>query len=122
MDLIRAFIADLPLILRVVALAGVAALAHLVVLLLRRSSSTLLQSVGDRRYRKLRSVGTLATSIAMFVELQSALEASVFIPNRTINNVINYPRGYVRCIVDVTLRGDEDARRATEAAALNSSR
>jgi small conductance mechanosensitive channel len=54
-----------------------------------------------------------------FVELQNALGASVFIPNRTINNVINYPRGYVRCIVDVTLRGDEDAKRAAEAYALS---
>ncbi|MDH3375155.1 MAG: hypothetical protein OEM85_17490 [Gammaproteobacteria bacterium] len=44
--------------------------------------------------------------------------ASVFIPNRTINNVINYPRGSVRCIVDITLRGDETQRGATEAVAL----
>ena len=53
-----------------------------------------------------------------FVELRNALGASVFIPNRTINNVINYPRGYVRCIVDVTLRGDDDAKRAAEETAL----
>ncbi|HEU4618522.1 MAG TPA: mechanosensitive ion channel domain-containing protein [Gammaproteobacteria bacterium] len=49
-----------------------------------------------------------------FVKLQNALGASVYIPNRTINNVINYPRGYVRCIVDVTLLGDE-AQRASMA-------
>ena len=53
-----------------------------------------------------------------FVELQNALGASVFIPNRTINNVINYPRGYVRCIADVTLRGDDDSKRAAEEIAL----
>lgn len=47
-----------------------------------------------------------------FIELENALGASVFIPNRTINNVINYPRGYVRCIVDVTLLGDEDSKLA----------
>jgi small conductance mechanosensitive channel len=41
-----------------------------------------------------------------FVELENALGGTVFIPNRTINNVINYPRGYVRCLVDVTLLGD----------------
>ena len=53
----------------------------------------------------------IVRSISMrFVELQNALGASVFIPNRTINNVINYPRGYVRCIVDVTLRGDANAK------------
>ncbi len=41
-----------------------------------------------------------------FVELENALGAYVFVPNRTINNVINYPRGYVRCIADVALAGD----------------
>jgi small conductance mechanosensitive channel len=50
-----------------------------------------------------------------FVELENALGASVFIPNRTINNVINYPRGYVRCIVDITLRGNDAERNAIEA-------
>ncbi len=45
-----------------------------------------------------------------FVELENALGAQVFIPNRTINNVINYPRGYIRCLVDVSLLGDADAR------------
>ena len=42
-------------------------------------------------------------SIGMrFTVLENALGAEVFIPNRSITNVINYPRGYVRCIVDVT--------------------
>ena len=41
-----------------------------------------------------------------FVELENALGATVFVPNRTIANVVNYPRGYVRCYVDVTLLGD----------------
>lgn len=45
-----------------------------------------------------------------FVELENALGAKVFIPNRTINNVINYPRGYVRCLVDITLTGDAATR------------
>lgn len=53
-----------------------------------------------------------------FVELGNAMGATVFIPNRTINNVINYPRGYVRCIVDITLRGDDTSRDAIEATAL----
>src|SRR5687767_4431636 len=38
-----------------------------------------------------------------FVELENALGGTVFVPNRTISSVINYPRGYVRCFVDVTL-------------------
>lgn len=45
-----------------------------------------------------------------FIELENALGARVFIPNRTINNVVNYPRGYIRCLVDVTLRGDPEVR------------
>jgi small-conductance mechanosensitive channel len=45
-----------------------------------------------------------------FVELENALGATVFIPNRTISNVINYPRGYVRCLVDITLLGDAAAK------------
>jgi small conductance mechanosensitive channel len=49
-----------------------------------------------------------------FVELENAMGATVFIPNRTISNVINYPRGYVRCVVDITLRGDDANRDATE--------
>lgn len=53
-----------------------------------------------------------------FVELGNAMGATVFIPNRTINNVINYPRGYVRCIVDITLLGDDANRDAIEASAL----
>jgi len=41
-------------------------------------------------------------SIGMrFTVLENAMGAEVFIPNRSITNVINYPRGYVRCIVDV---------------------
>ena len=61
----------------------------------------------------------IVTAITMrFVELENAMGAAVFIPNRTISNVINYPRGYVRCIVDITLRGDESNRNAIEASAL----
>lgn len=195
MSVLQTVYSDWPLFLKVAAFAGVAVLAHLFVVLLRGFSKKLLDSPGGRRYRKLRSVGTLTTSIVVFVvyflaiglilrefgvsltaylasasvvglavgfgsqgivqdvvtgltfifsdlvdvgdlveisgqtgivrsismrfvELENALGASVFIPNRTINNVINYPRGYVRCIVDVTLRGDDGAKRATEATAL----
>ncbi len=67
MSPVQSILADWPLVLRVAALAGIAMLAHLLVVLIRRFSSTLLHGAGDRRYRKLRSVGTLATSITMFV-------------------------------------------------------
>ena len=184
-----------PIALRVLALAVVAVAAHLIVLMLRGFSRKLLYGGSDRRYRKLKSVATLATSVTIFVlyflvlglilrefgvsltaylasasvvglaigfgsqgvvqdvvtgltfifsdlvdvgdlveisgqtgivrsismrfvELRNAMGASVFIPNRTINNVINYPRGYVRCIVDVTLRGDDHARQRAEDSAL----
>lgn len=62
--------------------------------------------------------GVVKAITMRFVELENAMGASVFIPNRTINNVINYPRGYVRCIVDITLRGDRDLHDATETIAL----
>jgi small-conductance mechanosensitive channel len=53
-----------------------------------------------------------------FVELENALGGTVFVPNRTISNVINYPRGYVRCYVDVTLLGDAALRDRMEADAV----
>jgi small-conductance mechanosensitive channel len=43
-----------------------------------------------------------------FVVLKNHLAAEVFIPNRTITNVINYRRGYVRCLVDVRLSSQEN--------------
>lgn len=196
MDFFKSMFEASPQYLRIFMLAGVAVLAHLLVVIIRRLSTALLHSVSDRRYRKLRSIGTLATSIAMFVvyflalglilrdfgvsltaylasasvlglaigfgsqgvvqdvvtgltfifsdlvdvgdlveisgqtgivrsismrfvELQNAMGASVFIPNRTISNVINYPRGYVRCIVDVTLKGDEQAKQAAAKTAVS---
>lgn len=46
----------------------------------------------------------IVRSISMrFTVLENALGAVVFIPNRSITNVINYPRGYVRCLVDVMM-------------------
>lgn len=50
--------------------------------------------------------GVVKAITMRFVELENGRGARVFIPNRTISNVINYPRGYIRCIVDITLRGD----------------
>ena len=47
-----------------------------------------------------------------FIELQNSFGARVFIPNRTITNVINYPRGYVRFIVDIRLSEEPQAAEA----------
>ncbi len=63
--------------------------------------------------------GVVKAITMRFIELENAIGAAVFIPNRTISNVINYPRGYVRCIVDVTLRGDEAAKNAAEKTAIS---
>ena len=38
-----------------------------------------------------------------FTILKNAYGSHVFIPNRTIANVVNYPRGYMRCLVDITI-------------------
>ena len=55
-------------------------------------------------------IGRVKGITMRFVELENALGAREFIPNRTVNNVINYPKGYIRCIADVTLIGDAQLR------------
>lgn len=46
-------------------------------------------------------------SIGMrFTVLTNSMGAEVFIPNRTIANVVNYQSGYVRCLADITLSKD----------------
>lgn len=50
----------------------------------------------------------IVQSIGMrFTVLLNPLGAQVFIPNRTLANVIIYPRGYVRCYADIGLSDDE---------------
>lgn len=44
-----------------------------------------------------------------FTVLRNPMGAEIFVPNRSILNVIAYPRGYVRCFVDVTLPEDGEA-------------
>jgi small-conductance mechanosensitive channel len=43
-----------------------------------------------------------------FTVLQNAMGADVMIPNRSITNVINNPRGYVPVEADVTLVPDQE--------------
>ena len=47
--------------------------------------------------------GIVQTIGMRFTVLKNHLGAEVYIPNRTITTVVNYPRGYVRCLVDITL-------------------
>jgi small conductance mechanosensitive channel len=62
--------------------------------------------------------GVVRSVTMRFVELENSLGGTVFVPNRTISSVTNYPRGYVRCFVDVTLLGDAAARQRMQAAAI----
>jgi len=58
----------------------------------------------------------IVQSIGMrFTILLNPLGAQVYIPNRTLLNVILYPRGYVRCFTDITLSSDEDTARQMRA-------
>jgi moderate conductance mechanosensitive channel len=51
----------------------------------------------------------LVQNITMrFTMLLSPLGAQVYIPNRTLANVIVYPRGYVRCFADITISTQDD--------------
>jgi small conductance mechanosensitive channel len=43
-----------------------------------------------------------------FLVLKNYLGAQVFIPNRTITSVINYHRGYIRCLMDITLSNEKE--------------
>ena len=69
-------------------------------------------------------VGVVEKFGMRFTVLRSPMGAEVFVPNRSITNVIAYPRGYVRCLVDVVLpdettnkaEAEDTARRMTDAA------
>lgn len=182
---------DSSLWLRLLSIALVAIVAHLVVALIRKLSTWLGRSQATASIRKLRTVITLATSMAVFavyfaalgfvfnelgvpltayfasatviglavgfgsqgvvqdvvtgltlifadlldvgeminiggqvgivrsigmrfVLLENSMGARVSIPNRTIGNIINYPRGYLRCIVDVRLSADPERAAAMQ--------
>jgi small conductance mechanosensitive channel len=59
-------------------------------------------------------VGTVDRLGMRFTVLRNAFGAEVFVPNRTITNVINYPRGYLRCLADVTLSADAETAKQME--------
>jgi small conductance mechanosensitive channel len=57
----------------------------------------------------------IVKSIGMrFTTLTNSMGAEVFIPNRTIANVVNYPSGYIRCLADITLSKDPGLARRME--------
>jgi small-conductance mechanosensitive channel len=58
----------------------------------------------------------IVRSVGMrFTELENSFGARVLIPNRTIGNVINYPKGYVRILVDITLPAESEPAQKVEA-------
>ncbi len=53
----------------------------------------------------------IVQSIGMrFVVIRNAMGAEIYFPNRNINIVINYTKGYVNCIVDIKLPEIPDVR------------
>ena len=69
-------------------------------------------------------VGVVEKFGMRFTVLRNPMGAEVFVPNRSIVNIIAYPRGYVRCLVDIVLptnvqtsmKIEETARLLTESA------
>ncbi|MBO6782067.1 MAG: mechanosensitive ion channel [Alphaproteobacteria bacterium] len=57
-------------------------------------------------------VGVVEKFGMRFTVLRNPMGAEVFVPNRSITNVIAYPRGYVRCLVDVILPEPADQQAA----------
>jgi small-conductance mechanosensitive channel len=53
----------------------------------------------------------IVQSIGMrFVVIRNAMDADIFFPNRNITIVINYPKGYIACIVDIKIPAGAEAR------------
>jgi small-conductance mechanosensitive channel len=53
----------------------------------------------------------IVKSIGMrFVVIRNAMGSEVNFPNRNITIVINYPKGYINCIVDIALPEDSDMK------------
>ncbi len=53
-------------------------------------------------------VGVVERFGMRFTVLRNPMGAEVFVPNRSVTNVIAYPRGYVRCLVDAVLPADSE--------------
>jgi small conductance mechanosensitive channel len=59
-------------------------------------------------------VGIVESVGMRFTVLVNFSGARVFVPNRSISNVINYPKGYIRAYMDVRLPADADQQAAVE--------
>lgn len=58
----------------------------------------------------------IVQSVGMrFTVIQNAMGAMVFVPNRSLTSMTNYPRGYIRCLVDIELGEDEALNQQIEA-------
>jgi small-conductance mechanosensitive channel len=58
----------------------------------------------------------IVQSIGMrFVVIRNAMHAEIFFPNRNITIVINYPKGYISCIVDIKIPAGAEARSSFDA-------
>jgi small-conductance mechanosensitive channel len=58
--------------------------------------------------------GTVKAFGMRFTVIENAFGAEVSIPNRTITNVVRYPRGYIRGLVDITLFDDPQLAKQAE--------
>lgn len=58
--------------------------------------------------------GIVRTFGMRFTVIESAIGAEVSIPNRTITNVVRYPRGYIRSLADITLPEDPQLAKQAE--------
>lgn len=52
-------------------------------------------------------VGIVQSFGMRFTIIENSFGAIVYLPNRTITNVVRYPLGYIRAIADITLPGDQ---------------
>ena len=58
--------------------------------------------------------GTVKAFGMRFTVIENALGAEVSIPNRTITNVVKYPRGYIRGLADIKLPDDPQLSKQAE--------
>lgn len=59
-------------------------------------------------------VGIVERFGVRYTILRNPLGAEVFVPNRSVTNIIAYPRGYVRCLVDSVLPEDSEKSSVVE--------
>jgi small-conductance mechanosensitive channel len=59
-------------------------------------------------------VGIVQSFGMRFTVIENSFGAVVYVPNRTIANVVRYPLGYIRAIADITLPGDQEIAKQLE--------